>query len=85
LDQIIGLTQSLFSTQKPSFLGYYSLSLVTFMAPLVFLQCFQRFGGNLPKVFDSFPAIKMATMALAIWLIGMYWKQEGSPFIYFQF
>ena len=85
LDQIISLTQSLFSTQKPSFLGYYSLSLVTFMAPLVFLQCFQRFGGNLPKVFDSFPPIKMATMALAIWLIGIYWKQEGSPFIYFQF
>jgi D-alanyl-lipoteichoic acid acyltransferase DltB (MBOAT superfamily) len=84
-NQIQAMTLALTDWAAPPWLGAFSLNLLGFATPLVALELMQARSGDLllPLRWPSWT--RTAFYGLLLWAIVIFWRQQGTPFIYFQF
>jgi D-alanyl-lipoteichoic acid acyltransferase DltB (MBOAT superfamily) len=82
---IAALTSQAWAPAWPVWISDYLLNLALFTAPLVLVEAWQFLAGDqLASLRSSWMARSCMQGALLLGII-LYWRQEGSPFIYFQF
>jgi len=84
-DQVYALTSALTDWSLPLAWRAYATSLGLLIAPLLLVEVWQYRAGELlvPLRLSQWP--RATLYAFLIFGIQMFWKPEGSPFIYFQF
>lgn len=84
-EKITNMTQGLANFEAPQWFGSYILNLLFFTSPLILMELFQLRKRNLLAVLGLPGWVKAGIQGLLLIGIIIFWQQEKTPFIYFQF
>lgn len=85
LAHIADLTTHAWAPAWPVWISGYLLNLALFTVPLVLMEAWQCLAGNRLAPLRTSWIARSGVQGVLLLGIILYWRQEGSPFIYFQF
>ena len=85
LDAVLQFTGALADWSLPRWWRPYLGDLLMLACPLMVMQVWQWRSGRLNVVLELPRWSRAAVQGVLLLFISAFWKQEASPFIYFQF
>jgi D-alanyl-lipoteichoic acid acyltransferase DltB (MBOAT superfamily) len=85
MSDVISLTMALADWRSPEWLASYAIRLGGAAVPLVLMQIWQARAGNLLAPLGISMWLRSCLEGFLLWAILVFWQQDSTAFIYFQF